>query len=184
MFSFSLEGYEIWSCGSLSWLLRNWRLLRFFCLATKKVGEMKEQEEQQEQQCNELVKLWNGWCNPSRVDATKKGMGCPGVFRMYFVIPNKLRSSLVLKKSWKMKMIPSFYFLLGCIYCMLKCSFMICVGLMDGFSGIHMYIYTYAPEWSKSLSDVINSFFYIPFHPLPSRCILLHSKERSQIQIR
>lgn len=63
----------------------------------------------------------------------------------------------------------------------LKCSFMICVGLKDRFSGIHIYIYIHMFQSGlESLSDVINSFFYIPFHPLPSRCILLHSKERSQ----
>lgn len=71
-------------------------------------------------------------------------------------------------------------FLLGCIYWYWNVLLWSVWGWRIGFPGyIYIYIHMFQ-SGLESLSDVINSFFYIPFHPLPSRCILLHSKERSQ----
>lgn len=80
------------------------------------------------------------------MDATKKGMGCPGVFRMYFVIPKKLRSSLVLKKLWKMKMMPSFWDASTDIEMFF---YDLCGAEGSVFRDTYIYIYTYVPEWSR-----------------------------------
>ena len=67
-------------------------------------------------------------------------------------------------------------FLLGCIYCILKCSFMIFYVLCgaDGwvFRDTYVYIYIHVPEWSRE-SQWCHKLVFL--HSIPSPSIPLYS---------